>query len=216
VLRPLVRPLLLLPALLSLLIMLALWHGQQQGTDHAALAGLGPCAGQHPAALCWQGILPGTTTLAEARQRVLAAGYQAGIVNTTLHLEYFYADGLNPGCVKIGYRNGGSIATSLRLHCFTALTTGDVLRHLGPPQSVIYQYSTYGDTVYLTFAPDGWLNGLAMVVNTGWESVYSGVFAVDIFDGQQRRSRGTIRAAWQGLVPLWRYCQLQPVFPRCA
>jgi hypothetical protein len=165
---------------------------------------------------CWRGITPGITSLDEVRGLLLDAGYKAGIENSSLKFLYFYSDNLKPGCVKVGYSDDSDRLSYLRLYCIEGVSIGDVTSGLGIPKAVSYRFSPYGDSELLSYNGDGQLAGVMVTVGTGWGSLFRPVASIDLFE-QERFRRVDVRAtAWAGFVPMWRYCQLQVEYPRCA
>ena len=164
---------------------------------------------------CWRGIVVGETTLDSARAQLLQMGYEAGIINDTLHFQYYYSDSLAPGCVKVGYREDASVVSFLRLYCIDNLRIGDVSASLGAVQEVVYRFSPYGDSEFLSFNADSGLAGTLLVVGTGWDSLYRPVSSIDMYAMDPYSRFDTAGGRWRGMTPLWRYCQFVPDYPRC-
>lgn len=165
---------------------------------------------------CWQGIVPGVTTLEETRQQLEEAGYQAGIENASLRYYYFYSKKLKPGCVKVGYAEGRTVLSYLRLYCMEGVRVGDVSSSLGIPQSVVYRYSIYGDAEFLTYNTSGRLSGLTIVVGAGWASPFNTISSLELFEVDRFDRLVTEASPWMGFLPMWRFCQLRPSYPRCS
>jgi hypothetical protein len=162
---------------------------------------------------CWQGIVVGQTPLADVRAQLLGMGYEAGIVSDRFH--YYYSDTLIPGCVRAGYLEGTDYVSYLRLYCIDDLNIGDVAASLGALRAVVYRASPFGDAEFLSFNADNGLAGILLVVGSGWDSFYRPVTSIDMYANEPFRRFNTIHSDWYGLLPLWRYCQLMPTYPRC-
>ncbi len=185
---------------------------QQQPQHHPAMVGfLGTCDGTP----CWQGVQPGQTTLDEVRTYLLGAGYEAGIINDTQRFHYYYSDHLTPGCVKVGYLPDSTTVSFLRLYCIEHITLGDALSLLGTPQAISYRFSIYGDAEYLIFNRAQRLTGITLMVGSGWDSAYRPIASIDIFDARLYARAHLVFGGWYGFLPGWRYCQLEPAYPRC-
>jgi hypothetical protein len=168
---------------------------------------------EHP---CWRGIILGQTTLEATRIQLLEAGYTAGIVNDSLHFQYFYSDGLAPGCVKLGYVKDAQVLSYLRLYCIQNIMLGDVAASLGSPQAVVYRFSTEGNSQLLSYRSQGGLSGIMLLMGSGWSSLYSPLTSIELFEPGVFERAATRSAVWRGFMPLWRYCRLEPDYPICS
>ena len=74
----------------------------------------------------------------------------------------------------------------------------------------------FGDAEFLSFDADNGLAGTLLVVGSGWDSFYHPITSIDMYATEPFRRFETFNSAWYGLLPLWRYCQLMPAYPRCG
>jgi hypothetical protein len=195
---------------------LAIHTGAWQTPANPVMQGfIQPCVDEpHP---CWNGIVPGVTSVDNARDRLTTLGYQPGSFNDSLRFYYFYSRRLQPGCVKVGYGRDSDIVSYLRLYCMDEMSIGLFASVGGVPQVVTYRRSTTsGDTEYLAYAPDHPLNGVMLVVGLGWRSVNSSIASIDLFAPGIFRQSAATPGNWHGFIPMWRYCRLEPAYPRCG
>lgn len=207
------------PLVLVLIVTLTIISGVMtavggQNSPHPALADFSTGC-ESVETPCWRGIALGQATLDIARDRLIQSGYKPGIINDTLRFQYFYADGLSPGCVKAGYLPDSQVVSYLRLYCIEDISLGDAAVLLGSPQAVVYRFSPYGNSQLLSYESRGGLSGIMLLVGSGWSSLHSPVSSIELFEPETFRRARTDSAAWRGFVPQWRFCRLEPDYPIC-
>jgi hypothetical protein len=209
-----IGPLLLLVLMVLVAVSGAAMAVGQRQESHPALAAFGAgCEGIEQT--CWRGIILGQTTLQATRDLLLEAGYKAGIVNDTLHFQYFYANGITPGCVKVGYFAEAEVLSYLRLYCIEGVSLGDVVASLGKPQSVVYRFTSEGNSQLLSYRQQGGLSGIMLLIGSGWSSLYSPLTSIELFETDAFDRARTRSGLWRGFMPMWRYCRLEPEYPIC-
>jgi hypothetical protein len=171
------------------------------------------CAGKPSP--CWFGIVPGTTTLAEARQRLQQAGYRAGLINDPLNQQYFYSNELVPGCVRVSFARGSNVLTYLRLYCLKKSSVGEITASLGLPDSIVYSFSLYGDVEYMTYDHAESAGGMTIISGSGWGSLTTPITTIEMFHRSVFSQVSTVVSSWHGFVSMRRYCQFEPNYPRC-
>lgn len=164
---------------------------------------------------CWNGIVPGFTKVDEATRHLLQMGYEAGIVNDALNYHYFYSERLTPGCVRIRYLEYDTLVSYLQLYCMAGIKLGDVMSVLGAPASIVYHASPFGDSEYLAYDAQRGRSGITIVVGSDWSSLYRPITSIDLFRGEVMGGADTLNLGWHGFTTMWRYCQLEPRYPRC-
>ena len=164
---------------------------------------------------CWRGIVVGVTDLSQVSAQLLAMGYTEGTGYNTLPVKYYYSDTGIPGCIKVGYLEDMTTLISLSLYCMENLTVGDAVSMLGDLQTVVYQYSPFGATEFLSFSEKEGLGGILLGIGSGWDSLYRPVTSIDIYPIEPDNRANIVNGPWRGPLPKWRYCQLVPSYPRC-
>jgi hypothetical protein len=164
------------------------------------------CAGQ--VGRCWRGITPGLTSVREAEGILQANGYSKqmkGVTGVELQDRVlpYRLEGASPACVDVyfGYQIVG--VRTVILFCL-GLRVGDVLLALGEPELRV-SYGTLGED---------WLYERLTVRLV--ESLNDPFAPVDhirlVLDRTPYARKG---ATWYGLLPLWKFCQLEPAYPDC-
>ena len=164
------------------------------------------CAGQ--VGRCWRGITPGQTSVREAENILQANGYSKqmkGVTGVELQdrMLPYRLEGASPACVDVyfGYQIVG--VRTVILFCL-GMRVGDVLLALGEPELRV-SYGMLGED---------WLYERLTVRLT--ESLTDPFAPIDhirlVLDRVPYARNG---AAWRGLLPQWKYCQLEPAYPAC-
>jgi hypothetical protein len=164
---------------------------------------------------CWFGIVPGMTTFAEARQRLQEAGYMAGLINDPLNQQYFYSTELVPGCVRVSFARASDVVTYLRLYCLKNATVGEITASLGLPDSVVFNFSLYGDVEYLTYDHNKATGGMTIIAGVDWRTLHTPITTIEMFHRSVFSPLSVVTSTWHGFVSMRRFCQLEPDYPRC-
>jgi hypothetical protein len=155
---------------------------------------------------CWNGIVPGMTTVDEMRQIMAYAG--AGVTLseelTDSSLLYFIPPPPSPICMALFELSETLVERVQLLVCKEAdVKIGDLTGALGLPQHLFVvppQNLVYG---YITVNAEGWRKPV---------SPTSQVSYINLLQAPHITQR---LFAWHGFVPTWRYCQLEPDYPLC-
>jgi len=158
---------------------------------------------------CWLGIIPGQTSVSEAERVLESAGYVEQLVGVTgVELQdrvmpYRRRD-VSPACADVyfGYQIVG--VRTVILYCLN-LTVGDLLAAMGLPE----RRTSYGDL------GEDWLyERMTVRLNSPWNtSLYAPVDHIRLVLDRTPYARRS--AEWRGLLPRWKYCQLEPAYPAC-
>ena len=201
--------------LFTVLCLLAVGVGAQEILDDPITTGFVRSCSEEVRP-CWNGIGIGATPMEQASNLLMSLGYQLGSVNDSLRYYYFYSNDLQPGCIKLGYGRDSNVVSYMRLYCMDRMDIGRFASRVGIPQAVLYRGSTTsGDTEYLTYIPNDSLKGILLVVGVGWHSVRSPISSIDLFSQVASIQSSTAYSPWHGFMPMWRYCRLEPTYPRC-
>lgn len=160
---------------------------------------------------CWQGIVPGVTTVGAARAVVEALGYKPDNTSIELsdHVFVFRSEELNPACIDIYYLPGSGRVESVLLRCLT-LRTGDIMLQAGAPSE---RWGTPGRRE--AFYHPG---KLVVFLQYGQQylSPHNIVEAVYVRAQENNLFNPATAIGWHGFAPLWRYCQLEVDYPLCG
>jgi hypothetical protein len=172
---------------------------------HAALDGFVETCADKPQP-CWNGIVPGVTTIDETRRIMAYAGSGVTLFNdlTEEYMLYFILTPPSPICVAQFLLDREVIARVQLQVCREAdMTIGDLTGTFGLPRQVVMippQNLVYGEIAVNT---EGWLMPLLP---------YSQISFINLLRPSSVRQRFF---DWHGFVPAWRYCQLEPDYPSC-
>ncbi|MEO8612114.1 MAG: hypothetical protein ABI690_29725 [Chloroflexota bacterium] len=173
-----------------------------QRPPHPALVGFVPCMGE--ARPCWNGIIPGVTSINEMHQIMAFAGPGVALFDdlTESYSVYFILPQPSPVCVAM-FQFDQHVVGRIQLQiCRTAnVRVGDLTTTFGmpqqlvviPPQDLVYNHLAVNSKA-LNFQP------------------YSPISFMNVLELTQI-SQPFYK--WHGFVPLWRYCQLEPNYPLC-
>ncbi len=152
---------------------------------------------------CWYGIILSETPIGDARDKVEMMGYFSNNLGLELsdHVFSYRSDTTFPECVDLTYF---FLRTDPILLRCTGLRIGDVVSALGIPQ---YRYSIGGQV-------ENWgYDGVMVRLTPGWSiSAFQPIQHIVI---SKRDTVGSLIAPWRGLLPHWKYCQLEPDYPGC-
>lgn len=159
---------------------------------------------------CWQGIVPGVTTVGAARAVVEALGYKPDNTSIELsdHVFVFRMEQLNPACIDIYYLPGSGQVESVVLRCLT-VNIGDLMVKVGAPGQ---RWGKPGGREAF-FYP----RRLVAFLQYGQQhlSPHNMVEAVYVRAQENNLFNPVIAIGWHGFAPLWRYCQLEVDYPLC-
>lgn len=191
-------------SVLALFNMLARFIGASY-PPHPALAGFrDTCTGKpHP---CWNGIVPGVTTLAETRQIMAYAGSGVTLFNdlTESYTVYFIPPMPSPVCVALFQMNKRVVGRIQLQMCKEAnVQVGDLTTVFGLPQRLVL------------VSPPNLGYGQVAVNIINWRAQFTPDSQVSFINLLQPYSANRIFYGWHGFVPAWRYCQLEPAYPLC-
>jgi hypothetical protein len=57
---------------------------------------------------------------------------------------------------------------------------------------------------------------MVLLVGSGWSSLQRPVAQITLYDPQVVARASYEISGWHGTIPLWRYCALEPGYPRCC
>ncbi len=167
---------------------------------HPALRGFTEnCAGEMPS--CWYGIVPGLTTASEALTLMTRAG-AVQVFPNQLNPAYLYFSMPAPysACIAAFQTKTEMVVEGRILVCFTAdMRLGDVLALWG----------WQGDMV--STPPHDLTYDLVSINADGWPAPFTRISNINLLAD----AHSGPRFRWHGFVPRWRYCQLEPSYPRC-
>jgi hypothetical protein len=187
----------------TLLIMLAGLLGSQR-PPHPALAGFVACAGEMRP--CWNGIIPGQTTINETRQIMAFAGPGVTLFDdlTESYTLYYILPQPSPLCVAL-FQMDQQVIRRIQLQVCRAadVEVGDLTAILGLPRRLVM------------IPPQNLVYGYIAVNGEGWRSPFQPDSQISFMNVLQPDYILQQLYAWHGFVPLWRYCQLEPGYPLC-
>jgi len=184
--------------------MLMVGFGRMQ-SRHAALDGfVDACASESQP--CWNGIVPGVTTIQQTREIMAYAGTGVTLFDdlTESYVLYFIPPQPSPLCVILFQMDETVVARVQLQVCKEAeVKIGDLTAALGlperlilvPPQNLVYEF--------VSISTEGWRAPIAPDSQVSFISL--------LRPTAPRRPWYT----WHGFVPEWRYCQLEPDYPLC-
>lgn len=150
---------------------------------------------------CWYGIVPGLTNEIDALNQMQQAGSRQ-VYPTPRNPDYLYFSLPAPysACIA-AFRVEDEIVREGRiLICNAAnMRLGDVLAVWGWEQDM------------LSTPPHDLTYQMVSINADGWPQPYTRVSNINLLGD----SHESPRFRWHGFVPRWRYCQLEPRYPRC-
>jgi hypothetical protein len=190
--------------LLSLISTGLIAFGKAQ-PPHPALAGFGVCDGRP----CWNGIVPGVTTMEQANQLITAAGYTDPpefddfVRRETVSWNFFAPANSRLCNVSLWYRSidlttvdPTSVVSAVSLTACDDLTLGELMTEIGDPNGV--RQITMG----IPEGPILLLNGVNVVIGNWWR-VNSTNYAIRL-----NGSSSLGGSPWVGFVNPALYCYL--------
>lgn len=197
--------------LLSLISTGLIAFGKAQ-PPHPALAGFGVCDGIP----CWNGIVPGVTTMEQANQLIAAAGYTSppeylGFIRHYDEAWFYTAPENSQLCnLAVWYYNNSyvfepfirsnesSLVDKLSFTKCGNLTFGEFMTEMGEPNGLLYMVDGTGTPEGLVLVYEGfWVRPL------GWWHVYDTDFEIRLNGGSSM-----YEMPWVGLVRRSLYCYL--------
>lgn len=154
---------------------------------------------------CWYGIVPGVTTLREVGQRLGNFGYRLGLGTTDRSLSYV-SDKWSPGCVEVNFDVNTALVSWVSLGC-ADIRTGDVTLLLGEPDYRVWHTKLDSDWIYQNVSVRLWQVWSA--------SPFETIQYLDLLGSVKSSSGNDSIMPWQGFLPRWRYCQLEPDYKGC-
>jgi hypothetical protein len=171
---------------------------------HPALAGLVACMGEDRP--CWNGIIPGVTTIDETRQIMAFAGPGVTLFDdlTESYTLYYILPQPSPLCVAL-FQMDQKVIRRVQLQvCREAdVEVGDLTATLGLPQQLVM------------IPPQNLVYGYIAINAEGWRTPFQPHSQISFMNVLQPTYISQQLYAWHGFVPLWRYCQLEPGYPLC-
>jgi hypothetical protein len=173
--------------------------------SHTALDGFADaCAGVPQP--CWNGIVPGMTTIQEMRAIMAYAGAGIALFDdlTESYVMYFVPPQPSPLCVILFQMDETIIARVQLQICKEAdMKIGDLTTALGLPDRLIL------------VPPQNLVYGHIRVSTQGWRDPIVPDSRVSFISLLRPTARRRPLFNWHGFVPEWRYCQLEPEYPLC-
>lgn len=147
---------------------------------------------------CWYGIVPGMTSWEEANRLLLNFGYSfSGFTGSNI-AKYTGEDEMSVCDSELEYSSAPTIA-SIQLQC-ADVSFGDLAAALGSPKGI---ESYPGNAVRLIFKEN---ISVLESGHLGWASLFTDVRIVDLISPISNQPPPL---RWLGLIPAWRYCQLE-------
>lgn len=147
---------------------------------------------------CWNHITPGITSMEEAHNRLVESGYRVRRSPSFRSGETIFVAAVEPCQIWVSQRD--NIVNDIWLRYCDAIWLGNVMSIFGIPEGLAFR--PWGDT-YLLYRET-----LVTVQVPAWSSAFEPVFSLLLWSREDRPPEEV--SAWNGFVPLWRYCQLQP------
>jgi hypothetical protein len=204
--RRILRLSIIFTSFISSWVLFALVVGTLQA-DNLALAGFDVgCENTSPP--CWNGIVPGRSNGYQARVVLMRLGYDRVFITNYNVIRRCAEDGQLPTCVDVGFRDPCNdlssgcdleLVSGLALHYEGHILLGDVLASMGTPVYVDY----VRNGVQLMYREYYRIRAIAKhpsLYHPVVLEIYAGSYEDSIFGDQP----------WRGLMPSWRYCQLEP------
>jgi hypothetical protein len=171
---------------------------------HPALAGFTACPDESQP--CWNGIIPGVTTIEQSRQIMAFAGPGVTLFDdlTEIYTLYYILPQPSPICV-VHFVIDRTVVGRIQLQICrdSALKVGDLTNTLGLPQNLVI------------VAPQNLVYAHVTVNTKGFDTPFrpdSPISFVNVLQPAQIKQQ---LFAWHGFIPRWRYCQLEPDYPLC-
>jgi hypothetical protein len=162
------------------------------------------CDGKpHP---CWNGIVPGLTTLDETRRIMAYAGTGVTLFNdlTESYTVYFIPPAPSPVCVVLFQMNKLVVGRVQLQMCKEAnVQVGDLTTVLGLPERMVL------------VSPPNLGYGQVAINILNWRAQFTPDSQVSFINLLQPYSPNRTFYGWHGFVRAWRYCQLEPAYPLC-
>jgi hypothetical protein len=156
---------------------------------------------------CWYGIVPGVTNLPVAEQAIIHQGYQIGSNFSDISFEFIGNENEEFG--KVILWRSENYVESISLLYPTHMRLGDALAILGKSSGVSSIF--HDDTVALAY-PDETFS-----ITSYWNKVsYHERDSVAFLLTVHSVNPPPPLHPWHGIVPKWRYCQLEPNFRGCS
>lgn len=171
---------------------------------HPALAGFMACTDESQP--CWNGIIPGVTTIEQTRQIMAFAGPGVTLFDdlTESYTLYFILPQPSPICVAL-FQMDQQVVGRVQLQvCRDAdVQVGDLTGTLGLPQELVM------------IPPQNLVYGHIAVNAEGWRTPFQPDSQISFMNVLRPNQISQNLYRWHGFVPLWRYCQLEPDYPLC-
>jgi hypothetical protein len=157
----------------------------------------------HP---CWNGIVPGLTTLDETRRIMAYAGTGVTLFNdlTESYTVYFIPPQPSAICVILFQMNQLVVGRIQLQICKEAnVQVGDLTAVLGLPERMVL------------VSPPNLGYGQVAINILNWRAQFTPDSQVSFINLLQPYSPNRTFYGWHGFVRAWRYCQLEPAYPLC-
>lgn len=157
---------------------------------------------------CWYGIVPGMTTIEEAKMTLATNDYWERPKELVYYGGSQYVNiSEAPSCITLGIYEGDEVVRGITLSCL-GIRLGDVISHWGTPKSFGYGelrtidglgYPGYGIRLHRTnYQPHLWMH-----------EIY-------LFKPPENINEQPLNGyKWHGFAPIWRYCQLENILWLC-
>jgi hypothetical protein len=154
---------------------------------------------------CWYGLVPGVSTLREIGSQLHRFGYELGLGTTDRSLTYI-SNERSPGCVQINFDIVAAEVSAIILGC-TDVRAGDVTVLLGRPDYRLWYTRQDSDWIY---------GRTSMRLSQVWaNSAFETIQYLRMARPRDVKLNSPSTMPWQGFLPRWRYCQLQPMYSGC-
>jgi len=194
---------LILPPVFSLAILIAARIGHFLPPP-TAFSGLDDC--RLP---CWQGILPGDTSLSQTDDVLSTLGFAMSLDNPRQGYSIYSASRPSTICAAQVYYERG-IAKSLILTPCQPVALGDWITLLGIPQNVALSNTNplMRDRAVMLIIPRTDCTKWPMSPFARVEQVYLSV-------SNPRFGLAQVSLTWHGFIPYWRFRKFEPMAPVC-
>ncbi|MEZ4670413.1 MAG: hypothetical protein R3E39_21105 [Anaerolineae bacterium] len=159
---------------------------------------------------CWQGLVPGVTTISATRLTVEALGYEPNLTGIELadHVFSYQMIGHNPACFDLYYWPENRILKSISLRCLD-LTIGDMMAVADAPRWG-WKTKGFGEMLYFPGRYTAAVNQNLFML-----SPFTTIDAVYIETGLTNSPDPLLALEWMGFAPRWRYCLIEAIHPLC-
>src|SRR5262249_49669335 len=149
--------------------------------------------------------VPGATNLHDVEQQTEKYGYEFGVGSTVWSINFVSSTHIPP-CVEMYFDSHTALVSSIVLSC-TSIRAGDLAVILGQPDSRIWHTSEDTDWTY---------GAIVARLSPAWtNSPFDSAMYLQLFEAANAGQNVHSQMPWQGFLPRWRYCQLEPTYTGC-